>query len=227
MRWVVIARPSQTSPPIFVNNALATLTIDRDKVNASASVLTSCARRLFGFRCPAGLDDLHHRRYHKCRRRVQSRRLTPERLNAIRVRAKNGTLVPLSAPPPGLSARPASFHGQPARQLPAVTISYNLPPVWCLATASIASTRQGTDRFAEGARPRSSAPPRPFQDSLANQGLLITGAILARSIMCSASSMSFIHLLTILTGLPPSAAVGALEPQALRHDLWSSPPSAR
>ncbi|TIX94745.1 MAG: acriflavine resistance protein B, partial [Mesorhizobium sp.] len=48
-----------------------------------------------------------------------------------------------------------------------------------------------------------------FQDSLANQGLLIGGAILTIYIVLGILYESFIHPLTILTGLP-SAVLGAL-----------------
>ena len=50
---------------------------------------------------------------------------------------------------------------------------------------------------------------KTFQDSLANQGLLIGGAILTIYIVLGILYESFIHPLTILTGLP-SAALGAL-----------------
>src|SRR5690606_37903200 len=50
---------------------------------------------------------------------------------------------------------------------------------------------------------------KTFQDSLANQGLLIAGAILTIYIVLGILYESFIHPLTILTGLP-SAAIGAL-----------------
>ena len=50
---------------------------------------------------------------------------------------------------------------------------------------------------------------KTFQDSLANQGLLIGGAILTIYIVLGILYESFIHPLTILTGLP-SAVLGAL-----------------
>ncbi|TIL49504.1 MAG: hypothetical protein E5Y81_26975, partial [Mesorhizobium sp.] len=50
---------------------------------------------------------------------------------------------------------------------------------------------------------------KTFQDSLANQGLLIAGAILTIYIVLGILYESFIHPLTILTGLP-SAVLGAL-----------------
>ena len=50
---------------------------------------------------------------------------------------------------------------------------------------------------------------KTFQDSLANQGLLIGGAILTIYIVLGILYESFIHPLTILSGLP-SAVFGAL-----------------
>ncbi|TIP97233.1 MAG: acriflavine resistance protein B, partial [Mesorhizobium sp.] len=95
-------------------------------------------------------------------------------------------------------------------QLPAVTISYNLPQGVALGDsvsridalkekigmpATISTTFSGTAKT--------------FQDSLANQGLLIAGAILTIYIVLGILYESFIHPLTILTGLP-SAVLGAL-----------------
>jgi hydrophobic/amphiphilic exporter-1 (mainly G- bacteria), HAE1 family len=95
-------------------------------------------------------------------------------------------------------------------QLPAVTLSFNLPTGVALGDAvtrldglkadinlpiSISTTLAGTAKT--------------FQQSLANQGILILGAVLTIYIVLGILYESFIHPLTILTGLP-SAAVGAL-----------------
>ena len=53
-----------------------------------------------------------------------------------------------------------------------------------------------------------------FQDALANQGLLLAAAVLTIYIVLGILYESFIHPLTILTGLP-AAAVGALLALAL------------
>ena len=47
---------------------------------------------------------------------------------------------------------------------------------------------------------------KTFQDSLANQGLLILGAIITIYIVLGILYESFIHPLTILSGLPSAAA---------------------
>ncbi|MER9966928.1 efflux RND transporter permease subunit [Mesorhizobium sp. M0060] len=134
---------------------------------------------------------------------------SPERMLAIKVRTASGSLVPL-----GAFARVDRTAGaltvNQLGQLPAVTISYNLPQGVALGDSvshinalkekigmppTISTTFSGTAKT--------------FQDSLSNQGLLIGGAILTIYIVLGMLYESFIHPLTILTGLP-SAVLGAL-----------------
>ena len=144
---------------------------------------------------------------------------TAERLDHIRVRAASGTLVPLSAfAHVERTAGPLTINQ--LGQLPAVTVSFNLPPGVSLGDAvqrieeikaelgvpsSISTTFAGT------------AP--VFQDSLGNQGLLLLAAVITIYVVLGMLYESFIHPLTILTGLP-SAAVGALA--ALSCSAWTS-----
>ncbi|MEY9103276.1 HAE1 family hydrophobic/amphiphilic exporter-1 [Sinorhizobium fredii] len=95
-------------------------------------------------------------------------------------------------------------------QLPAVTISYNLPTGVALGNsveeigrlkAEIGMPPDVTTRFYGTAQ--------LFQDAVSNQAWLILGAILTIYIVLGILYESFIHPLTILSGLP-SAASGAL-----------------
>lgn len=194
------------------NNALqATVVVDRDKANAlgiGSDILRSTLYSGFGVRQISTIYTAGDS-YNVVVEFNPNEHWTPERLNAIRVRTKSGTLVPL-----GAIARIERTAGQltvnQLGQLPAVTISYNLPAGVALGDSvtrieaikdelglpkSISTTLAGTAKT--------------FQDSLANQGLLIAGAILTIYIVLGILYESFIHPLTILTGLP-SAAVGAL-----------------
>ena len=95
-------------------------------------------------------------------------------------------------------------------QQPAVTISFNLAPGYSLGQAvdaiqqieresnlpaSIATGFQGTAQV--------------FQDSLKGQGVLVLAAIFAAYVVLGILYESFIHPITIISGLP-SAGVGAL-----------------
>jgi HAE1 family hydrophobic/amphiphilic exporter-1 len=120
-----------------------------------------------------------------------------------------GSLVPLSAVThvtTGASPLAINHFGQ----LPAVTISFSLPPGVALSDAvtrleeveqqigmpaAIVTGFQGTARA--------------FQESMRGMGFLLTGAILVVYIVLGILYESFIHPLTILSGLP-AAAVGAL-----------------
>ena len=123
--------------------------------------------------------------------------------------AGNGKLVPLCAfAQVERTAGPLTINQ--LGQLPAVTISFNLPAGVSLGDAvsridaikaelnvptTISTTFAGTAKM--------------FQDALANQGLLLAAAIITIYIVLGILYESFVHPLTILTGLP-AAAVGAL-----------------
>jgi len=194
------------------NNALqATVIVDRDKANAlgiGSDILRSTLYSGFGVRQVSTIYTTGDS-YEVVVEFNPNDQWTPERLNSIRVRTNKGTLVPL-----GAFAQIERTAGQltvnQLGQLPAVTISYNLPTGVALGDSvnrinaikqeinlpsSLSTTLAGTAKT--------------FQDSLANQGLLIMGAILTIYIVLGILYESFIHPLTILTGLP-SAAIGAL-----------------
>ena len=95
-------------------------------------------------------------------------------------------------------------------QLPAVTISFNLLSGYALSDAvnTIAKTRDqiGIPAAVLG---QFQGQAQAFQSSLGNMGLLLAIAIITVYIILGILYESFIHPLTILSGLP-SAAVGAL-----------------
>ncbi|RDJ24988.1 AcrB/AcrD/AcrF family protein [Bosea caraganae] len=194
------------------NNALeATLVIDRDKANQlgiSADVLRSTLYSGFGARQVSTIYKTGDN-YAVIVEFDPNLNWSADKLDSMRVRSGNGTLIPLSS-----VAHVERTAGQltvnQLGQLPAVTISYNLPAGVALGDsvtrinelkqeiklpATLSTTLAGTAKT--------------FQDSLANQGLLILGAIVTIYIVLGILYESFIHPLTILTGLP-AAAMGAL-----------------
>ncbi|HEX4027216.1 MAG TPA: efflux RND transporter permease subunit [Rhizomicrobium sp.] len=95
-------------------------------------------------------------------------------------------------------------------QLPSVTISFNLLPGFALsdAVAEIAQAREqvGIPPTVQG---QFEGQAEAFQSSLSNIGILLVIAIMTVYIILGILYESFVHPLTILSGLP-SAAVGAL-----------------
>jgi HAE1 family hydrophobic/amphiphilic exporter-1 len=134
---------------------------------------------------------------------------TPDLLNLIRVRSKSGTLVPIGSFT-HIDRTTGPLTVNQIGQIAAVTISFNLP-------AGVALSR-ATDRLEE-MKAEINLPPaitttytgtaKTFEQSLSNQSLLIAAAVLTIYIVLGILYESFIHPLTILTGLP-SAVFGAL-----------------
>ncbi len=133
----------------------------------------------------------------------------PNAINLLYIRSSTGKLVPLAAVAqvrPGVGPLTVNHQGQ----LPSVTISFNLAPGTPLGVAlnrlhalqrdlkipaDISTGLQGTAQA--------------FQDASRGLGLLLLLAIIVVYIVLGILYESFIHPLTILSGLP-SAAVGAL-----------------
>ncbi|MER9574240.1 efflux RND transporter permease subunit [Mesorhizobium sp. M0189] len=194
------------------NNALqATLVIDRDKA-ANLGVDTDTLRSsLYGGFGTQQVSTIFGSAdsYDVIMELDPKIEWSPERMLAIKVRTASGSLVPL-----GAFARVDRTAGaltvNQLGQLPAVTISYNLPQGVALGD-SVSHINALKDKI--GMPPTISTAfsgtAKTFQDSLSNQGLLIGGAILTIYIVLGMLYESFIHPLTILTGLP-SAVLGAL-----------------
>ncbi|HEX9304013.1 MAG TPA: multidrug efflux RND transporter permease subunit [Thermoanaerobaculia bacterium] len=133
----------------------------------------------------------------------------PEGLKSIYVRAKSGELVPLAAfTQYAPSTAPLAVNHQ--GQFPSVTISFNLPAGVALGTAVDAIDRAEREiQMPATIRGRFQGTAQAFQDSLANEPILIAAALLAVYIVLGVLYESLIHPLTILSTLP-SAGVGAL-----------------
>jgi HAE1 family hydrophobic/amphiphilic exporter-1 len=130
-------------------------------------------------------------------------------LGMLYVPTTNGTTVPLEAVATiRRQAGPLSVNHQSA--LPAVTISFNLAPGVSLGeavTAIEAAERDLNLPATVSSSFRGTA--QVFQESLQGQALLLIGAVFVIYIVLGILYESFIHPLTILSGLP-SAGIGAL-----------------
>ena len=134
---------------------------------------------------------------------------TNEVLRTLAIRTPAGVVVPLDSVAT-IRETPTALTVNHLAQLPAVTISFNLVPGVALSEAvssieaasreigvpvTILTSFQGTAQL--------------FQEALANQGLLLFAAVLVIYIILGVLYESFIHPLTILSGLP-AAGIGAL-----------------
>ena len=133
----------------------------------------------------------------------------PTSLSSIYLQSNTGRLVPLSAITT-LSRTVAPLTVNHLGQFPSVTFHFDLRPGVSLEAATRA-TRQASIEMGLPASMnftfRGTA--AQFQSSLKGLGLLLATAILVIYIVLGVLYESFIHPITILSGLPP-AAIGAL-----------------
>ncbi len=130
-------------------------------------------------------------------------------LRRLMVRTPNGGLVPLDTLAKRID-KPTSLTVNHIAQLPSVIVSFNLAPGVALGEA----VRDIEAAAAEVGLPANIATSfegsaQVFQQAVANQGLLLFAAVLVIYIILGILYESFIHPLTILSGLP-SAGIGAL-----------------
>jgi HAE1 family hydrophobic/amphiphilic exporter-1 len=130
-------------------------------------------------------------------------------MSRIYLTGNNGALVPLTAVT-RLRSGTISLQENHQGQLPAVTLSFNLAPGYALSYATDKITQvQGKLGIPASVTGSFQGTAQAFQDSVSGMGYLLLGAIVVVYIVLGILYESFIHPLTILSGLP-AAAVGAL-----------------
>ena len=141
----------------------------------------------------------------------------PTGLRAVYVKAADGKLVPLSAfTRYETSTAPLSINH--SGQFPSVTISFNLPAGVALGQAVDAIQAAETEmRLPATIRGSFAGTAQAFQESLANEPILIAAALLTVYIVLGVLYESLIHPVTILSTLP-SAGVGALLALLITHN---------
>jgi multidrug efflux pump len=188
----------------------AMLTYDRDtaaRFGITSELLDNTLYDAFGQR-PASVMYTALNQYEVIMEAAPQYGQNPAGLRDIYVLSPTGAEVPLSALSHyATTTAPLTINHQ--GQFPCVTLSFNLAPGKALGDAvnaineaqraigmpsSVLGTFQGTAQV--------------FQSSLANEGIIIIGALGAVYIVLGILYESFIHPITILTTLP-SAAVGA------------------
>ena len=133
----------------------------------------------------------------------------PQDLNYVYVKTSSGTVVPLSAVTKFVrTVGPLQVNHQ--GQQPSVTISFNLAPGFSLGQAvdAIQNLERET-RLPATITTGFQGTAQVFQDSLRGQGILILAAIFAAYVVLGILYESFIHPITIISGLP-SAGIGAI-----------------
>ena len=194
-----------------INSPQAFVDVDRDKAAALGLPLETIRSTLYSAYGTRQISTIYTSsdNYAVILEMSPEAQADPSALSRLKVRANNGTLVPLDAVATiTRTVGPLQVNHQ--SQLPAVTLSFNVAPGYSLG--------QATDRIKQieqelgipaGIAPTFAGTAKVFQDSLSNQGILLLAAIVVIYIVLGVLYESLIHPITILSGLP-SAAVGGL-----------------
>ncbi|HEY6832268.1 MAG TPA: efflux RND transporter permease subunit [Pseudolabrys sp.] len=194
-----------------VNATEATLMVDKDKaasLGISAGQLRSTLYSGFGSRQVStiyGTGDS----FAVIMEFNEKANWTTAELPDVRIRNSDGKLVPIGAFA-RIERTAGSLTINQLGQLPAVTISFNLPAGVSLGDAvARIDQMKAQQKFPDTLTTAFAGNAKTYQDSVANQGILLLAAVVTIYIVLGILYESYIHPFTILTGLP-SAVIGAL-----------------
>ncbi|MGH9356447.1 MAG: efflux RND transporter permease subunit, partial [Terriglobia bacterium] len=139
----------------------------------------------------------------------------PVDLSQLYIHSSNGMLVPLSAVTK-ITENLGPLAVNHTGQLPSVTLSFNLKPDVSLGQAVTEVQNLSREALPAAITASFQGAAQAFQSSLRNLGFLLIITVLVIYILLGILYESFIHPLTILSGLP-AAAVGALACLMLFH----------
>src|SRR4029077_7631693 len=140
----------------------------------------------------------------------------PSALALLNLRTPSGKLVPLSAVASvRQKAGPQSVNH--AGQLPSVTISFNLRPGVALGDAVASVQELARETLPATITGTFQGTAQAFEDSMRGLGWILVLAIFVIYVVLGVLYESFIHPLTILSGLP-SAGLGALATLLIFHE---------
>jgi len=193
-----------------IKNPQVTVQIDRDKaaaLNVDPRTVEDALYSAYGSRQISTIYAPNNQ-YKVIMELEPQFQLDPSALSMLYIHSRTGQLVPLGSV--------ASFKKEVGPltvnhlgQLPAVTLSFNLKSGVALGDAIAAVNREAAQVLPQTVTTSLQGTAQAFQSSFAGLGVLLAMAILVIYIVLGILYESFIHPITILSGLP-SAGVGAL-----------------
>jgi hydrophobic/amphiphilic exporter-1 (mainly G- bacteria), HAE1 family len=194
-----------------ITNPQITITIDRDKANSigiSAQQIEDTLYSAYGSRQISTIYTATNQ--YKVILEVQPEyQLDPSALSMLYIRSNSGKLVPINTIAK-LTSDVGPLTVNHTGQFPSVTISFNLKPGVALSDAVSQINKTVRDlRLPATIATGFKGTAQEFQKSVKGMGILLLMAILVVYLVLGILYESFIHPLTILSGLP-SAGVGAL-----------------
>jgi len=200
-----------------IKNPQVNVVIDRDKassLNVTAAQIENALYDAFGNRWISTIYAPNNQ-YKVIIELEDQFQLDPAALSMLYVNASNGQLVPLAAVT-SLSEGVGPMTVNHAGQLPAVTISFNLRPGIALGEAVTKINALARQVLPGTVTTGFQGTAQAFESSVSGLWLLLLLAIVVIYIVLGMLYESFVHPLTILSGLP-SAGFGALVALLVLH----------
>jgi HAE1 family hydrophobic/amphiphilic exporter-1 len=200
-----------------IKNPQVSVEIDRDKANAlglSAQQVEDALYTAYGARWVSTIYAPNNE-YRVIVEVAPQYQWEPSSLSMLHVRAAGGALVPLETVA-SLARSTGPLTVAHLGQLPAVTLSFNLRPGTSLGEAVVAVERESRAVLPPTITTSFQGTAQAFESSFRGLGWLLLMAIVVIYIVLGILYESFIHPLTILSGLP-SAGFGALLTLILFH----------
>src|SRR5258708_5532514 len=187
-----------------------TLEINRDKAGSYGLNVLEIQNSLYNAYGPSWVSTIYgtQSQYRVVLEVAEKYQAYGDMLSRLFLKASNGSLVPLDAVAtlkPDAGPQSISHSGQ----LPSVTVSFNLKPGVALGQAVEQVQELAREALPADMNTAFSGTAKVFQDSIKNLGLLLMVAVMVVYIVLGVLYESFIHPITILSGLP-SAGFGAL-----------------
>jgi HAE1 family hydrophobic/amphiphilic exporter-1 len=201
-----------------IKNPQVVLDIDRDKASALGVTAQQIENALYDAYGQRQVSTIYTptNEYWVILELLPKYQLDPSALSLLYIRSSTGNLVPLGAVAkmtPAVGPLIVSHLGQ----LPAVTISFNLKPGVALGQGIAAVNKLMAELRAPATLNTSfQGSAQAFQSSLSGMGMLLILAVFVIYLILGILYESFIHPLTILSGLP-TAGLGALLTLMLFH----------
>ncbi len=202
---------------LYMQNPQVNINIDRDKASAMGVTASQIEDALYTAYGDRQISTIYapNNAYRVVMTVEPGFQFDPSGLSMLYIRSNTNQLVPLDA-----VAKVERTLGPMAinhlGQLPAVTLSFNLKPGVSLGDAVTAVNAAARKNLPDNVTTSFQGTAQAFESSFKGLGLLLVMAILVIYIVLGVLYESFIHPITILSGLP-AAGVGALLTLKLFH----------
>jgi len=216
-KWRDVPGLQDVASDLQIKNPQINVVIDRDKASALGVTAQQVEDALYTAYGTRQISTIYapNNEYRVIMELAPLYQRDPSALSLLYIRSNSGQLVPLNVVA-GLTATLGPLSVNHLGQLPAVTLSFNLKP-----GVSLGNAVKQVDDLARANLPTTittsfQGAAQAFESSLSGLGILLVMAILVIYIVLGILYESFIHPLTILSGLP-SAGFGALLTLRLFH----------